>query len=184
MKTLITGFAGGLVAALALSTGALAQTGYDDATCRQYADQNTAALRAQAGNQAATGALGGALLGAGIGAAVGGGRGAAIGAGAGALAGTGAGAANAQSTSDYANQQYYAYYQQCMASRSPAQPRSGYAQPGYAQPSYQSQPGYQQPGYAQPGYQQPGYQQPGYAQPGYQQPGYQSGYGQQPYYNR
>src|SRR6202030_1860132 len=89
-----------------------------DAPCRQYADQQTAALRAQAGNQAVGSAVVGTVLGAGIGAAVGGGRGAAIGAGTGAVVGGASGAANAQATSDYANQQYYAYYNQCMQQRS------------------------------------------------------------------
>lgn len=142
MKPIVTGVLGGVMAALA-ATGALAQTAYDDAACRQYADQNTAALRAQAGNQAVGGTLGGALLGAGIGAAIGGGRGAAIGAGTGAIVGTGAGAANAQATSDYANQQYWGYYNQCMASRSgppPAYP----PQPGYPPPGYGPAPTTQQ----------------------------------------
>jgi uncharacterized protein YcfJ len=130
---------GGVLAVLA-STAAMAQTAYDDATCRQYADQNTASLRAQAGNEAVGSAVVGTLLGAGIGAAVGGGRGAAIGAGTGAVVGGSAGAANAQATSDYANQQYYAYYNQCMQSRSPApQPQPGYGGGGgggYQQPYY------------------------------------------------
>ena len=133
MKLIAAGVLGGVMVALAASS-ALAQTAYDDAICRQYADQNTAALQAQAGNQAVGGTIVGALLGAGIGAAVGGGRGAAIGAGAGAIAGTGAGAAKAQATSDYAAQEYYAYYNQCMASRSappPAYPPPGYPPPGY-----------------------------------------------------
>ena len=126
MKRIATGVVSGVMVALT-ATAALAQTGYDDAVCRQYADQQTAALRAQAQNQAVGGTMVGGLLGAGIGAAVGGPRGAAIGAGTGALVGTGTGMANAQATSDYANQQYYAYYQQCMASRTPAAaPPQGY----------------------------------------------------------
>jgi hypothetical protein len=136
MKPIATGVVGGVLVALA-TTGALAQTPYDDAVCRQYADQNTAGLRAQAGNQAVGSTLLGAALGAGIGAAIGGGRGAAIGAGSGALVGGVGGSANAQATADYANQQYYAYYQQCMASRAPAPPP-----PGYAPPGYPPQPGY------------------------------------------
>ena len=80
MRPVAIGVVGGILAALA-STAAMAQTAYDDATCRQYADQNTASLRAQAGNEAVGSAVVGTLLGAGIGAAVGGGRGAAIGAG-------------------------------------------------------------------------------------------------------
>lgn len=136
MNRFVTGAAGGVLAVLT-ATSAMAQTPYDDAVCRQYADNQTASLRAQAQNQQVGGTVGGALLGAGIGAAIGGGRGAAIGAGAGAVAGTGAGAANAQQTNDYANQQYAAYYNQCMASRAQPQPAPapGYApQPGYAPP--------------------------------------------------
>lgn len=147
MKRIVTGVMSGVMVALT-ATAALAQTGYDDAVCRQYADQQTAALRAQAQNQAVGGTVVGALLGAGIGAAVGGGRGAAIGAGTGAIVGTGAGAANAQQTADYANQQYYAYYQQCMASRGPAAP----APQGYPPPSTTQQLNQQQlqqgPGYS------------------------------------
>ncbi len=154
MRPAAIGVVGGVLAVLA-STAAMAQTAYDDATCRQYADQNTASLRAQAGNEAAGSAVVGGLLGAGIGAAVGGGRGAAIGAGTGAVVGGASGAANAQATSDYANQQYYAYYNQCMASRR-------------GPPAYQPQPGYSGGG---------GYQQP------YQQQ-YQAPYQPQPYYNR
>ncbi len=136
MKPIVTGVAGGVLAVLT-ATSALAQTAYDDATCRQYASQNAANAQAQANNQAAGSTLLGAALGAGIGAAVGGGRGAAIGAGAGAVTGAGAGAANAQGAGDQA---YWSYYNQCMATRTPAPgyaPQPGYAQPGYGQPSTQ-----------------------------------------------
>ena len=145
MKRIATGLVSGVMVALT-ATAALAQTGYDDAVCRQYADQQTAALRAQAQNQAVGGTIVGGLLGAGIGAAVGGPRGAAIGAGTGALVGTGTGMANAQATSDYANQQYYAYYQQCMASRTPAAAPPAYPGPSTTQQLNQQQlqqgPGY------------------------------------------
>jgi uncharacterized protein YcfJ len=151
MKPIATGVIGGIMAALA-ATSALAQTPYDDMTCRQFADQQTAGLRAQASNQAVGSTVGGALLGAGIGAAIGGGRGAAIGAGAGAVTGGAAGSANAQATNDYANQQYWAYYQQCMASRTPTAP----AYPAQQQGGYPAQPG----GYAQPYPAQPGYPPP------------------------
>jgi hypothetical protein len=136
MRTLITGFAGGMLAAIAVSAGALAQ-GYVDPACQQYASQQAGAAQAQANNNAVGSTLGGALLGAGIGAAIGGGRGAAIGAGAGAVTGAGAGAAQAQ---DAGNQAYWNAYNYCMSTRSPA-PAPSY-QPGYGQP----QPGYgQQP---------------------------------------
>jgi hypothetical protein len=150
MKPIVTGVAGGVLAVLT-ATSALAQTAYDDATCRQYASQQASAAQAQANNQAVGSTLLGAALGAGIGAAVGGGRGAAIGAGAGAVTGAGAGAANAQGAGDQA---YWGYYQQCMATRTPA------PQPGYA-PGYAPQPGYGQPSTQQLNQQQlnqgPGY---------------------------
>ena len=142
MKPIVSGITAGILA-VCTAGAALAQSPYDDAVCRQYADQNTAALRAQAGNQAAGGALGGALLGAGIGAALGGGRGAAIGAGAGAITGGAAGSANAQATADYANQQYWAYYNSCMASRRPGPPPPAYGYPpqGPAYNPYAPYPG-------------------------------------------
>lgn len=52
---------------LTMSTGAIAQSYYDDQACRQYADARTAPLRDQANSEA----VGGALLGAGLGAALG-----------------------------------------------------------------------------------------------------------------
>ena len=122
------------LAAATASAGAAGQTYYDDQACRQYADQQTAALRAQAGSQAVGSALLGAGLGAALGGAIGGGRGAGIGAASGAIAGTGIGAANAQNTAAYAQQQYYALYSQCMQARQPA-PAYTAPQPGYAPPA-------------------------------------------------
>jgi hypothetical protein len=129
-----------LLAVTTLGGHAIAQSYYDDPACRQYADQQTAPLRAQAGSQAVGSTLLGAGLGAALGGAIGGGRGAGIGAASGAIAGTGIGAANAQNTAAYAQQQWYAFYGQCMQARqaSPAYP------PGYGAPS-----GYP-PGYASP----------------------------------
>jgi hypothetical protein len=150
MSTIIKSVLGTALAALLGSTDAMAQSPYyDDLACRQYADAQTAPLRDQANSQAVGSTLLGAGLGAALGAAVGGGRGAGIGAASGALVGTGVGAANAQNAAGYAQQQYNAYYGQCMASRrSPppqyAVPPSAYAPaPGYApQPSYPPQPRY------------------------------------------
>jgi hypothetical protein len=122
-----------LVAATA-ATSAVGQSYYDDQACRQYADQQTAGLRAQAGSQAFGSALLGAGLGAALGGAIGGGRGAGIGAASGAIAGTGIGAANAQNTAAYAQQQYYAFYSQCMQARQPP-PAYNAPQPGYAPPA-------------------------------------------------
>ena len=120
----------GLIFAVLTSTGAMAQSYYDDQACRQYADQQVAPLRDQVNSQAFGSALLGAGVGAAIGGAVGGGRGAGIGAASGAVVGGGAGAANAQNASAYLQQQYNAYYAQCMASRRPAPPYG--APPGYA----------------------------------------------------
>ena len=124
-------FAAGLVGsvlAVTASTAAMAQSYYDDQACRQYADAAVAPLRDQANAQAFGSTLLGAGLGAAIGGAVGGGRGAGIGAASGAVLGGVGGAANAQNTAAYLQQQYYAYYSQCMASRS-------YAPSPYAAPA-------------------------------------------------
>lgn len=152
MKRVVTGLLSGALA-LATTTAAMAQTAYDDATCRQYASQNAAAAQAQANNNAVGSTLGGALLGAGIGAIAGGGRGAAIGAGAGAFTGAVAGGAQAQGAG---NQAYWNAYNYCMSTRAPAPP------PAYAPP------GYQNGGYGSPTTQQLNQQQLQYgAQPYY-----------------
>jgi hypothetical protein len=151
-------FTGGLVAAffatLAASTGAMAQSYYDDQACRQYADSQTAALRDQANSQTFGSALLGAGLGAALGGAVGGGRGAGIGAASGAIVGGGVGAANAQNAAGYLQQQYNAYYAQCMAARRPPPayynaPPSAYPPPAgnYPSPGYAPTPGYNPPRY-------------------------------------
>src|SRR5260370_27050832 len=145
MKPLTIRFAGTVLLALTVSTGAMAQ--YDrDMQCRQYADQATQPIRDQANSQAVGSTLLGAGMGAALGAAIGGGRGAGIGAASGAAAGAMGGAANSADPAGYIQQQYNAYYYQCMQQGQPA-PAPGYAQPGYAQPGY-AQPGYAQPGYA------------------------------------
>src|SRR3974377_968976 len=100
----------------------MAQSHYDHQACRQYADSQTAALRDQANSQAVGSTLLGAGLGAALGGAVGGGRGAGIGAASGAIVGGGVGLANAQNTAGYLQQQYNAYYAQCMAARRPPPP--------------------------------------------------------------
>ena len=128
----------GAVLAVLTSTGAMAQSYYDDQACRQYADQQIAPLRDQVNSQAFGSALLGAGVGAAIGGAVGGGRGAGIGAASGAIVGGSAGAANAQNASAYLQQQYNAYYAQCMAARLPPPP------PYYA-PGYPPAPGYGYP---------------------------------------
>src|ERR1700736_515434 len=129
MRVVSSSFVGVILAVLT-STGAMAQSYYDDQECRQYADQQVAPLRDQVNSQAFGSALLGAGVGAAIGGAVGGGRGAGIGAASGAIFGGSAGAANAQDASGYLQQQYNAYYAQCMASRRPPPPYG--APPGYA----------------------------------------------------
>ena len=148
MVALASKFVGAVLAALVVSTAALAQSYYDDQACRQFADAQVAPLRDQANSQAVGSALLGAGLGAAVGAAVGGGRGAGIGAAAGAVVGTGVGAANAQNAAGYLQQQYNAYYAQCMASRRPPPPSYYAPSPGYAPaPNYYPSQGYYAPRY-------------------------------------
>ena len=133
MKPVTMSFVATVLAASTVSGGAMAQPSYaDDMACRQYADSQIAPLRDQVNSQAVGNTLLGAGLGAALGAAVGGGRGAGIGAASGAIVGTGVGAANAQDATGYLQQQYNAYYAQCMSARTAPPP--GYAQPGYPPP--------------------------------------------------
>jgi hypothetical protein len=111
---------------------AMAQSYYDDQACRQYANQQVAAIQGQANAQAFGSTLLGAGLGAAIGGAVGGGRGAGIGAASGAVLGGATGVANAQNAAGYAPQQYNAYYSQCMAARTPPPPSYYPPAPAYA----------------------------------------------------
>ena len=117
MRPVKTSFAAAGLAALMTTTGAMAQSYYDDQACRQYANQQVAAIQGQANAQAFGSTLLGAGLGAAVGGAVGGGRGAGIGAASGAVLGGATGIANAQNVAGYAPQQYNAYYSQCMAAR-------------------------------------------------------------------
>ena len=130
MRPVKTSYVAAGLAVLMTSTGALAQSYYDDQTCRQYANQQVAAIQGQANAQAFGSTLLGAGLGAAIGGAVGGGRGAGIGAASGAVLGGATGVANAQNAAGYAPQQYNAYYSQCMAARTPPPP--SYGAPAYA----------------------------------------------------
>src|SRR5271169_5313102 len=132
MVTLPSKFVGAVLAALTVSTAALAQSYYDDQACRQFADAQVAPLRDQANSQAVGSTLLGAGLGAAFGGAVGGGRGAGIGAASGAIVGTGVGAANAQNAAGYLQHQYNAYYAQCMASRRYPPPPYSAPAPAYA----------------------------------------------------
>src|ERR1700751_1489231 len=100
----------------------MAQSYYDDQTCRQFADAQIAPLRDQADSQVIGSTLLGAGLGAALGAAVGGGRGAGIGAASGAIVGTGVGAGNAQGASIDLQQRYNMFYASCMATQAGAPP--------------------------------------------------------------
>jgi hypothetical protein len=135
MRPVKTSFVAAGLAVLTASTGAMAQSYYDDQACRQYAGQQLAALQGQANAQAFGSTLLGAGLGAAIGGAVGGGRGAGIGAASGAVLGGATGVANAQNAAGYAPQQYNAFYSQCMAARTPPPP-------SYGAPAYAPAPGY------------------------------------------
>ena len=143
MRPVKTSFVAASLAVLTTSTGAMAQSYYDDQACRQYANQQVAALQGQANAQAFGSTLLGAGLGAAIGGAVGGGRGAGIGAASGAVLGGATGVANAQNAAGYAPQQYNAFYSQCMAARRPPPPPYPAPAPAYAPaPNYYPSPNY------------------------------------------
>jgi outer membrane lipoprotein SlyB len=106
----------------------------DQQTCQGYANSQTAPLAAQANNQAVGSALLTTALGAGLGAAIGGGHGAAIGAASGAVVGSAAGAQGSSMAGLSIQQQYDAYYVQCMAAHGNQvagfSPSGPYAGPG------------------------------------------------------
>ena len=132
MRPVKTCYVAAGLAVLTASTGAMAQSYYDDQACRQYAGQQVAALQGQANAQAFGSTLLGAGLGAAIGGAVGGGRGAGIGAASGGVLGGATGIANAQNAAAFAPQQFNAYYSQCMAARTPPPPSYYPPAPAYA----------------------------------------------------
>jgi len=116
---------------VAASTGAMAQSPYyDDLACRQYADAQIAPLRDQANAQTSAARC----LAPGLGChrrrdrrravALG------IGAASGAIVGTGAGAPTPRTRRGYLQQQYNAYYAQCMSARSA--PSYGAPAPAYS----------------------------------------------------
>jgi hypothetical protein len=158
----------------------LGQFQQDDASCRQYASQQTGGTSPSAvANQAA---LGSAAVGTGLGAASGAiigsatgnpGVGAAIGAGAGLVAGSAAGVGNAAAAAGNLQERYDIAYQQCMATTGNRQPmmQSSVA-PAYSTPAYPA-PVYPAPVYPAPTY----YAPPVYVTPPY--PAYPAPY---PYY--
>ncbi len=89
----------------------------EQASCKQYADEQ---VRGQAETANQTGLLegiGGTALGAGLGAALGGGHGAAIGAASGAIAGTAVGASTSGHQQGGIQVQYNNAYEQCMVAK-------------------------------------------------------------------
>lgn len=88
----------------------------DQATCKAYADQQTAGAADAANERAVGAAVVGTAIGAALGAAVGGGRGAAIGAAGGAAVGTGYGAQGSSWAQLNIQQRYNVAYGQCMYS--------------------------------------------------------------------
>jgi uncharacterized protein YcfJ len=86
----------------------------DQATCKQYADQQTAGEADKANQNGVGAAVIGTVLGAGLGAAVGGGRGAGIGAAGGTLVGADVGAGSSSNAQYRIQHQYNLAYSQCM----------------------------------------------------------------------
>jgi uncharacterized protein YcfJ len=106
----------------------------DDASCRSFAQAQSAGAAEQGNNAQVGSAIIGTVLGAGLGAAIGGGRGAAIGAGAGAVGGTAVGS-NAAARGAYTAQQLYDNaYSQCMYSRGNQVPGFVATAPSYPPP--------------------------------------------------
>jgi hypothetical protein len=120
----------------------LGQFQQDDATCRQFAQQQTGISPGAAANQAGVGsAVVGTLVGAGVGALIGAAAGnpalgAAIGGGAGLLTGASAGVGNAAISAGAVQDRYDVAYQQCMTTTgnrtAMSAPPQGPAPTGYA----------------------------------------------------
>ncbi|OYV33719.1 MAG: hypothetical protein B7Z83_09305 [Thiomonas sp. 20-64-5] len=118
-----------------------------DASCRQFAQQQSAQYQAGASNSGVTSAALATGLGAAAGALIGGNSsGAGVGAGIGLLAGSAGGVGSYGDTQSSAQRAYNIAYQQCMYSRGAQVP--GYAAPRYVPPppppAYPVQPSYQQ----------------------------------------
>jgi hypothetical protein len=110
----------------------------DDASCRQFASQQTGTSTSEASTHSTvTGAAIGTVLGAAAGAAIGAaagspGTGAAVGAGVGLLGGTAVGANNAHASYRTVQQRYDASYIQCMYAKGHQVPVPRGSQPAYA----------------------------------------------------
>jgi hypothetical protein len=127
---------------------------YDQAGCKQFAEQAVAGQAQNANQRALVGGLITTALGAGLGGAIGGGSGAGIGAASGAVAGGALGAAGSSGAQGGIQVQYNNAYAQCMYAH-------GNAVPGYGPMMVQAPP---PPGAPPPpapyGYQPPPYQPP------------------------
>ena len=119
---------------------------FDDATCRQWASQQTGTTTSEAStNSTLAGAGIGTLLGAAAGAAIGAaagspGTGAAVGAGVGLLGGTAVGANNANASYRTVQRRYDASYMQCMYAKGHQIPVARGSQPAYSAPASTSRP--------------------------------------------
>jgi hypothetical protein len=111
---------------------------YDQASCKQFAEQSVAGQAQNANNRAVGAAAIGTVLGAGLGAAIGGGRGAAIGAGSGAIAGTGVGMASSSNDQMGIQQQYDNAFSQCLYAKGEMVPGYGPMMVNAPPPSYGS----------------------------------------------
>ena len=110
-----------------------------DATCRSFAQQQSAAYQNSATQSGVVSGAAGALLGAAAGALIGGNHnGAAVGAGVGLLAGSAGGAGNYSDQQMTAQQAYNHAYEQCMYTQ-------GAQVPGYRAPRYAPPPSYAPP---------------------------------------
>jgi hypothetical protein len=166
----------------------LGQFQQDDATCRNFASQQTGISPGAAANQAGVGtAVVSTLVGAAVGALIGTAAGnpaigAAIGGGAGLLTGAAAGSGNAAISADNIQQRYDIAYQQCMsttgnktAMAQSAPPPAYYPAPAYAAPApapayyYPPPPAYYYP--PPPAYYYPPPPAYYYPPPGYYAPG-------------
>lgn len=98
---------------------------YDQASCKQFAEQSVAGQAQNANNRAVGAAALTTVLGAGLGAAIGGGRGAGIGAASGALGGAAIGANSSSYDQMSIQQQYDNAFSQCMYAKGEMVPGYG-----------------------------------------------------------
>ncbi len=115
----------------------------DQATCKQYAQEQVGGQSEAANSTAVGSTLLGALLGAGLGGAIGGGGGAGIGAAGGGVLGTAVGAGGSGNTQGSIQEQYNNAYMQCMYAKGnqvPGTQTGVYAPPPPPPPPYHAPP--------------------------------------------